>query len=621
MDLVDATAQALRRHLPFSGMEAGAVRRLAAQLRLAYVPREGEVLAEGADVDRLWIVKQGVVRGEPAPELRGEKLVGVTHGAGEMFPIGAAVGRRPSAYRYVAASDLFAWELPLAAFHEAVAASPELQQFCTGHLAALLDNARRAMRGRAAETLSDEGRMLQPLQRFARADVVHCPPATPIGEVLRRMSDLRVGSMIVTDEAGRPAGIFTLPDVLSRVALRAPDLSGPISSVMTPSPIVLPLEAPLHAAALAMARHRIRHVILVDGAGKLAGVVSERDLFSLQRVGLRRTADRVREARHREELAEAAGDVRTLAGVLLAQSAGAEQVMQIIGALNDAIVERATEVAASRAGLAGAWCWIALGSEGRGEQTLATDQDNALILADPADKPAALAFANEVNETLAACGFPLCPGDIMARNPKWCLTLEEWLAAFQGWIRHPHPEALLQAAIFFDLRPLAGDAELGLRLVRGLHERIAGQDAFLRAMAANAAQVKVPLGLLGDFDTEATASGRQAVDLKKFGVRPFVDAARLWSLAHGIAHTSTAERLRGAVRAGVLPEDEGHAAVEGFFFVQALRLRHQQFDRPPPGEGNFVEPEALNALDRRVLKEVFRVSAKLAARLRLDYAL
>lgn len=620
MNLVESTAEALRRHLPFSAMAAETVRRLASRLQLAYVAKGAEVLAEGAEVDRLRIIKQGVVRGEPAPELRGEKLVGVTHGPGEMFPIGAAVGRRPSAYRYVAVSDVFAWELPLEAFQEAFAASPELQQFCTGHLAALLDTARRAMRGRAAESLSDEGRMLQPLQRFARPGVVHCAPDTPLRTVLETMATQRIGSMVVT-EGGRPVGIFTLPDVLTRVTLPGADLEAPVSRVMTPSPVMLPLEAPLHEAALAMAKHRIRHVILVDGAGTLAGVVSERDLFSLQRVGLRRTADRVREARNREELAEAAADVRTLAGVLLAQSAGAEQVMQLVGALNDALVERATELAASRTALAGPWCWIALGSEGRGEQTLATDQDNALILGEGADKPAALAFANEVNETLAACGFPLCPGDIMARNPKWCLTAEEWDAAFLGWIRHPHPEALLQAAIFFDLRPLAGDTDLGLQLTRRLHRHIAGQDAFLRAMAANAAQVKPPLGLLGDFDTEATPSGRRAVDLKKFGVRPFVDAARLWALARGIAQTSTAERLRAAVRAGVLPQDEGEAAVEGFFFVQALRLRHQQFDRPPPGEGNLVDPDALNALDRRVLKEVFRVGAKLAARLRLDYAL
>lgn len=621
MNLVDATADALRRHLPFSAMAPDAVRKLAERLRLAYVAKDGQVLDRDAAVDRLWIVKQGVVRGEPMPELRGEKLVAVTHGPGEMFPIGAALGRQPSAYRYVAACDVFAWELSLADFQAAVSASPELQQFCTGHLAALLENARRAMRGRAAESLSDEGRMLQPLQKFARAGVVHCAAGTPIREVLQRMSDHRVGSMVVTDGDDRPIGILTLPDVLSRIALAGADLSVAVSAVMTPSPVALPLEAPLHAAGLAMARHRIRHVILVDAAGRLAGVVSERDLFSLQKVGLRRTADRVRSARDGAELAAAAADVRELAGMLLAQSAGAEQIMQIVGVLNDALVARATELAPSRAALSGAWCWLALGSEGRGEQTLATDQDNALILERAEDKPAALAFASEINEMLAACGFPLCPGQIMARNPKWCLTLDEWRGAFEAWTRHPHPEALLQAAIFFDLRPLAGVTELGVELTRWLQAHVPGNEAFLRAMAANAAQVRPPLGLLGDFATETTGSGREAIDLKKFGVRPFVDAARVWALARGVAHTSTAERLRGAVEAGILPADEGEAAAEAFFFVQALRLRHQQFERPPPGEENFVAPDALNALDRRVLKEVLRVGAKLAARLRLDYAL
>jgi len=602
-------------------MAPEALRFLASRLKLAYFAAGSEVAGPGRGaVDRLWIVKQGVVQGTPAPEMRTEKLVDLVHGPGECFPVGALVGSRETAYRYEAKTDVFAFELAEPDFRRLLAESPPFQRFCTDHLSALLEQSRQALRARAAEALADEGRMLQPLRSLARHAPVSCRPDTPIREVLQAMHARRVGSMVVVDGGNVPVGIFTQPDVLSRVALGGADPEGPISGVMTAHPIVLAADAPAYLGALDMARHGIRHVVLVDD-GKLAGVVSERDLFALQRVSLRRTADRIRSAADDRALAEAALEVRELAGALLAQGFGAEHLTQVVSAMNDSVVARAVELAARRHPLAARHCWIALGSEGRMEQTLATDQDNALILESAADKPAALALAAEANATLDACGFPLCKGDIMARNPKWCLTLEEWRAAFQDWIRNTDPEALMHSAIFFDLRALAGEPQFADELRNWLLERTAGSSAFLRGMAGNALQAKPPIGLLRDFVTDDAPEHPGTLDLKKLGARPFVDAARVWALAHRSAHTSTAERLRAAARAGVLPAGEADAAAEAFHFLQTLRLRHQHFGRPGAGAENRIDPGTLNALDRRILKEAFRHAAKLQERLRLDYQL
>ena len=544
-------------------------------------------------------------------------------GPGECFPLGALIGKRATAFAYRAEQDVFAYELEAKDFHALMERSPRFRRFCTDYLAGLVDQSHRVLRAQLGEALADEGRMRAPLRSLVRQPPVSCAASTPIREVLRVMHERRIGSMVVVDAAGVPVGIFTHPDVLERVALANADISAPIGRVMTPDPVVVPDSAPIYEAAVAMARHGIRHIVLVED-GRLSGVVSERDLFALQRVSLRRAAERIRGAQSVDALADAAGDVRGLARSLLVQGMGAEQLTQVVSALNDSLTQRVLEVVGQRHRLAGRWCWIALGSEGRMEQTLATDQDNALILepgAADAARSAYLAFADEANRALDACGFPLCKGEIMARNPKWCLAADAWRALFGDWIRNANPQALLNAAIFFDLRPLAGDARLAGQLRDALLQHAAATPAFLRAMAENALQARPPIGLLRDFVTGDSPEFPRTLDLKKLGVRPFVDAARVWALGRGLAQTGTAERLRAAAAAGSLPQREAQDACAAFHFIQTVRLRHQHLGQPAPGGENRVDPETLNAVDRRLLKESFRQIGKLQERLRLDYQL
>jgi CBS domain-containing protein len=554
--------------------------------------------------------------------MRAELLVDTVLGPGECFPLGALLGRRNTAYQYVAEEDAFIFELEGTDFRRLLERSPRFQVFCNEYLAMLVEQSRRALRTQLAEVVSDEGRMMAPLHQLVRRPPLSCAPGTPIREVLDTMHRERVGSMIVVDGESRPVGIFTHPDVLERVALADRRLDDPISAVMTPEPVVLPAQAPIYEAALAMARHGIRHIIMVED-GRLRGVVSERDLFALQRASLRRVAERIRNADTPEALADAAQDVRELARSLLVHGLGAEQLTLVVSAVNDSLVQRALDITARKHGIRGDWCWIALGSEGRMEQTLSTDQDNALVLGarEAHEKARFMLFADDVNLTLDRCGFPLCKGDVMARNVRWCNSLDEWRSIFMSWIRHPEPQALLNAAIFFDLRAIGGDPVLVADLRAWLLERTAASPAFLRAMAENALQARPPIGLLRDFVTDDSEAFPGTIDLKKLGVRPFVDVARVWALAHKLPHTGTAERLRAAARAGVLPTEEAAASAEGFHFIQTLRLRHQYLQRVEKGAENRIAPDTLNSLDRRILKETFRQAVKLQERLRLDYQL
>jgi CBS domain-containing protein len=326
-------------------------------------------------------------------------------------------------------------------------------------------------------------------------------------------------------------------------------------------------------------------------------------------------------------LKQAAADVRQLSFNMLAQGIGAEQLTQFISALNDALTRRVIQLALDHHDFAGVeWAWLAFGSEGRDEQTFSTDQDNGIVFAAP-DKDAVdelrkrfLAFAKDVNKDLDRCGFPLCKGNIMASNPQWCLTLKEWKNQFAAWVRAPEPAALLNASIFFDFRSLYGKAELADAMRRHLLEQTSSNPLFLRAMAHNALDVAPPLGKIRDFLTDLEPDHPGKIDLKKYGSRIFVDVARIYALATGVHNTNSVQRLRLASKRLSIREEEVNAVLEGLDFIQLLRLRHQYLEGEPGRQGdNLIDPDDLNELDRRVLKEAFRQARKLQNRLKLDY--
>jgi CBS domain-containing protein len=451
---------------------------------------------------------------------------------------------------------------------------------------------------------------------------VVCTEAATVVEAARLMREQGVGSVVVVDERLRPVGIFTKHDL---VRVLAEDLRGtPVSAAMTRDPIALPAHALAYEAALVMVEKRVRHVLVTE-QGKLIGVISERDLFSLQRLGLAELTMEMRLAASIELLASLAAEIRRLTALLVEQGVAAEQLTLFVSVLNDRLSQRVIEIVRKRHQWERiGWCWLAFGSEGRLEQTFSSDQDNGLLFeshqggSTEETRHTLLAFAREVNQALDACGFPLCKGNVMASNPALCLSLDEWKAKMGGWLGNPEPKALLDATICFDFRPLSGDASLAESLREWLLPRTRARPAFLRLMATNALQARPPLGVLGDFITEEAG----AVNLKLYGVRPFVDAARVYALAFGLAQTGTAERLRAATGDLRMVPLEMAAIIDAFFLIQKLRLRIQA--RPggePPETANRIDPAALNAFERRSLKEAFRQGRKLQQRLALDYDL
>ncbi len=482
--------------------------------------------------------------------------------------------------------------------------------------------------GVAPSAETDPHSMYSPLARVINRAPLTCPPDLSVRAVLGRINENRVGSMVIADpQTAKPIGIFTLRDLLQRVALSECDLDRRIDEVMTRDLVSLPAEASAYRAALAMARSGLRHLLVVDGE-RLIGVVSQNDLFNLQRVGVREISADIRQASDVETLARSARDIRQLAERMLRQGTGAETLTQLISTLNDLLTMRVIELIAPRFDLpAVPMCWIALGSEGRFEQTLSTDQDNGIIFepATEADAEAVrarfLPFALAVNQALDACGFPLCRGDVMASNPLWCLSFAEWKEKFTDWIVRPTPDALLNATIFFDFRPLYGEEALAERLRDWLMRAAPTNAMFLVHAAGNALTCRPPLGKIRDFVLDSDKEFPRTINLKMYGSRPFVDAARVFSLVHGVPHTNTAERLRGVGEHIGLIGDDLAAVLNGFYFIHMLRLRRQINPATPPGGANRVDPYSLNEMDRHMLKEAFKQARKLQIKLALRYNL
>ncbi|MBN9422106.1 MAG: nucleotidyltransferase [Candidatus Accumulibacter sp. 66-26] len=626
--LVSATIEFLRRHPPFDRMEPEALQFLAEHLKLAYYPKEAQVLTPEMGVARtFYILQRGKVLARQAGEISVVEYSSMTLGPGEGFPIGSVTAQRPSTNAYVALEDVFCYELQADDFFKLMQKSTVFNLFCTQYIASLLNQSRQQLQVQFAQRAAEQQTMNSPLASIVKKAPISVSPDTPIRKVVEVMAAGHIGSMIVVDEAEQPVGIFTQSDVLKRIVLPGIALDAPIQSVMSPAPHTLPISSNAYDAALAMAMHGIRHVLAVDEGGRLKGVVSERDLFTLQRVGLRQIRQTIDTAANLDQLLQASQDVRQLSLNMLAQGVGAEQITQFISALNDTLTRRIIQINLENHDLYGIeWAWLSFGSEGRDEQTFSTDQDNGIVYVctDIMDREQTqlrlLEFARDVNHDLDKCGFPLCQGKIMASNPELCLTIEEWEEKFGHWIRTPEPQALLNATIFFDFRPLFGQFNLANRLRLSLLRQTRTNGVFRRMMAQNALSVSPPLGKIRDFITDADPERPGTIDLKKFGARLFIDAARIFALAHNVSATNTVQRLKLSAGPMNAPADEVAAIIEGFNFIQLLRLRHQHFEQEHGREGdNSVRPDELNELERRILKEAFRQARKLQQRLKLDY--
>ncbi len=620
--LTASLRQFLLSHVPFAQMARADLDELISHVEVAYFGPGEVVLAAAAGVpEYAVIIKQGRVQGRTLGVQGGQAVLEL--GAGESFALGALLAQRPANLEYVSLADTFCLLLSRTQFEALTRRSEVFLNFCRDSLGQLLDLSHQQVQASYALRAGVEHNLATPLGELMRTPALHCAPDEPLRAVLERMHAAAVGSVIVV-QAHQVCGILTLTDLIGRVLLPEVALHTPVREVMTRNVATLNITDTAADAMVLMAGQGVRHVPVMAQDGdtrQLRGVVSERNLFTLQRLSVRSLGVTLRQAADVAALAVVAADVRHLSHHLVAQGVGAAALTRVVSGLNDQLTARVLQLACARFDVSVEhFCWLALGSEGRCEQTIATDQDNALVFdAARLSHAQMLELAGWANEALATIGFPLCTGGVMARNPRWCLSQQQWRVQFEEWIDQGDPRSLLEASIFFDFRGLYGRLGMAAELRSQVVQRASRNERFLKQMADNALRNRAAqTGLFENWLGSTTP-----IDIKLHGTVLLVDAARIWALAAGLTSTHmpthTPTRLRLCVTQGRLPEREVAAWIDAFEFLQLLRLRVQHEGAANAAHPNLVHPDALSAIDQRILKESLRQARKAQQRLMLDY--
>src|SRR5919106_1758838 len=442
-----------------------------------------------------------------------------------------------------------------------------------------------------------EQNLTLPVKYLVKRAPVSIDADATVGEAARTMQQARIGSILVADD---PPGIITDRDLRGRVLAAGLGPETQARQIMTRPLKTLDSDAPVFKALHLMLEEHVHHLALVE-EGKIVGVISSTDLLRHEAASafyLRRALDSLEDPTALPHYSrEVAGAVQTL----FRGGLGAVQIGQIVSSLNDALVKRLVGLAEQALGPPPAsFAWIVFGSEGRLEQTLLTDQDNALIYGEESETAHAYfaAVAREVVDGLIQAGFPPCAGGFMATN--WCKPLAAWQELFTQWTRLPKPDALLDAAIFFDFRAVAGT--LSLQPLEEIIAAAKSQQLFLAHMARGALDFYPPLGF---FNRLRSDHGK--VDLKKGGIVPVVALARVAALAAGSRERSTLERLHVVPASGAfLSREDATALGEIFPFLFHLRLQQQLNSVATKRAIDHMVPLAeLSNLARRHLKEAF----------------
>jgi len=619
MSLISGLTEQLMKVLPFSEMDPADVDFfIEACSEQYYSPNELIISPEQGLPKCLHLIRKGQVVGDRPTD--GEN-VRFELDAGEMFSIGSALTERPVSTHYRAVSDCFILLFPISKIPEMGIRSPIFIEYLKNRFKLILQKSQDTLRQHFAAKAAETQLHQNTLGSLCRRQPVTVTPNTPLRQALEMMDEMRVGSILVVESTGALAGILTRYDLLKRVVLLETDLNVPISKVMTADLKTLSADDTVEAAANLMMHEAIRHVpILKDN--QVFGLISERDLFAFQRFSVGNIGGEIRAAHTLDALVVAAGHIRQYARNLLSQGVTGHRLTGLVSYLNDALTDQLIQITASKHNIdTDQFCWLALGSEGREEQTIATDQDNALVVPDETTNAAMqqfLTFAREINEGLDACGFPLCKGNVMASNPAYCRRQREWIEQCANWIDAGSPQDMLDSSIFFDFRPVSGNVNLVEPLTRFVSDAAAKTPRFIALLATNAMSWKVPLTMFGGIDTEKIG-GKPAIDIKLHGTALVVDFARIYSLAKGIKERNTKARLEAIAQA--LGYDESRAAdwVSTFEFLQTLRLKAQMDDQALGGNPNAVPMSVLSKVDQVILKAAFGVMRTMQHRLRLDY--
>ena len=597
----------LARHEPFDKLPPAVLDELPTRMTARYYRRGTPVVSLGQRNDHLFVLRSGAVNIIDAQGTLVER-----NDPGGSFGVSSVLSGDPSLYTLRAHEDSLCLLLPSATFHTLMEQHHEFADFFLRRQAGRLRHAVEATHAEGTGSAILRTRASE----IIRKDPVTIRPDSSIREAAQVMTQHRVSALLVTeagtdDPPGRLVGILTDRDLRSKVVAQGRGFEDPVSTVMTPDPVTIDPDTLAFEVLVLLARRGWHHLPVVEG-GRLLGMVSSGDLMRLEQGN---PSYLVREVEKQTDLDGLVASARRIPQVVthaVNQDATAEDVSRVVTAIIDALTRKLIEFAEADLGPAPVpYCWVALGSQGRLESGLQSDQDNAIIIDDAATDLQVEWFATLADRVVAGlerCGFERCPGDMMASNPQWRARRSTWGSYFAGWMNAPEPDALLNAQTFFDMRPVHGDVVLYETLQAAVVRRAPQATRFLAYLAKQAQRFEPPLGFFRDFVLADSGEHANTLDIKAGGIAPIVQMARLFALSKGDTDLNTHDRLRRGGTSGALSPEKAADLADAFEFITYVRLRHQ-VRQLKDGEtpDNHVPPSTLSSFERRHLREAFAI--------------
>jgi CBS domain-containing protein len=607
---MDEIVAFLRKYPPFDQVPLDALTAAVTTIQIEYFHADQTILAHGGPpATFLYIVCKGHV--DLLRQEHGTETIFDSLGPGEVFGHLSLIRNRPPIVTARATSETLAYLLPAATFAHLRTAFPDFARFFAAPAVERITYALEQRHAAAAPALFQTR-----VGDLLRRPLVAIAPDATVRHAAERMRAEHVSCLLVDlppyGILDRGTGILTDRDLRNRVvATGLPDTT-PVRDVMTAPATTLDADSLVFEALLLMLERGIHH-LPISRDHLVVGLITHTDILRHQSrspLFLPRQLDR---ARTLEDLQRYTEQVAETVGQLMDTGVRVSDIGRIVAVAHDALLQRILRDAEAALGPPPVpYAFLVLGSEGRYEQTLRTDQDNAIVYADTADSAAEAYFAalaERVVEQLVACGFPRCPGEIMATNLEWRRPLSDWIAYFTRWIEVPSEEALLRTAIFFDFRQAYGtlDAETPLRTVVS---QARGNTIFLARLARTALRQLAPLSMFRQLLLERRGDQRDLFDLKHRGTAMVVDLARLFALEAGRVETATLARLRTSWPASSISETEAERLSAAFDLLSRLRLNHQlaQLARGEQPDNLIVYPQ-LTPHEQRELKESIQAIA------------
>lgn len=494
----------------------------------------------------------------------------------------------------------------------------------------MLDKSYAAIISKSSAEQIDSGLSVfnEKISTIAKSKIVSCPAETTIREAASIMSQQKTSAILIQD-IDTYKGIITDKDFREKVVVTGISGSRQVTEIMSSPLITIDGETPVFEALFFMMDKKIKHLLISSNTGQINGLISDHDLVLAQGHSPMYLLQKIISAEQPSDLFSIHSRLPQLIKTMIQNGARSEIVNRLVTHISDEILKKLVEFAIGNLGHPPLpFVFIIMGSEGRREQTLKTDQDNAIIYQDPpsADTEKVheyfLLLGKTVCGWLDKAGYAYCKGDVMAQNPKWCQPLKIWKSYFTKWIATPEPLALMHASIFFDFRSGYGEISFIEKLREHLFKELKGRntDLFYYHLSKNAMQFKPPLGFFRNFVVESQGKHKNAFDIKK-AMTPIVDFTRLYALSSKVKATNTLNRLEALYQQKVFEKNEFEDLKQAYTYLMQLRFSRQLqaiLDEQAEPD-NYIVPKNLNHIEQKVLKEIFTLIEKFQQKLSMKF--